>query len=105
MAVGGWEAGGWSGLGIFDFQIFAFGGLGGESGLGESWQIKPHLEKRRFRRDMATFRSIGGVWGTPCGIQTGGSEGEGSVSVWEPVRGCKAVLRSRGEAPEQTQGA
>ena len=42
-------------------------------GLGESWQIKPHLEKWRFRRDMAIFRSMGGgLWPAGGGQRGGG---------------------------------
>ena len=34
----------------------------------------------------------------------GGSEGEGSISVWEPVCGCRAAAHARGKALEQTEG-
>ena len=35
----------------------------------------------------------------------GGSEGEGSISVWEPVCGCRAATHARGKALEQTEGS
>ena len=42
-----------------DFWIFVFDGPGGRGGLRESWQSKPHLQKRRFRRVLADFRCFG----------------------------------------------
>ena len=81
--------GGWSGLEIFDLRIFAFGGLGGERGLGESWQIKPHLEKWRFRRDMAIFRSMGGgLWPAGGGQRGGGVDQR--LGFWSKAAGTRS---------------
>ena len=61
--------------------IFELDGSGGRRGGRESWSIKSHLEKRRFRRDMVMSGSFGAVE-LPC---EGDPEGKGLFSLWEPV--------------------
>ena len=65
------------GVGILDFWIFVFDGPGGRGGLRGSWQSKPHLQKRRFRRVLADFRCFGGALWRAAGRQLGAAGGRG----------------------------
>ncbi len=47
------------------------------------------------------FQVHGGRPVASGGSQTGGSEGEGLISVWDLVEGSRDTLRARGEALEQ----
>ena len=60
-----------------DFWIFVFDGPGGRWGLRESWENKPHLQKRRFRRVLADFRCFGGALWRAAGRQWGAARGRG----------------------------
>jgi len=60
-----------------DFWIFVFDGPGGRWGLRESWENKPHLQERRFRRVLADFRCFGGTLWRAAGRQWGAARGRG----------------------------
>ena len=67
----------WGGVGIFDFWIFVFDGPGGRGGLRESWENKPHLQKRRFRRVLADSRCFWGALWRAGRRQQGAARGRG----------------------------
>ena len=92
------------------------GALGGGRGskfliFGSSrlavWEVKGgsgnHGKSNRTSRSggFVEIWRFSGPWGAACGLQAGGSEGEGLISVWDLVEGSRDTLRAHGEALEQ----
>ena len=71
------------------------------------WEVKGgsgnHGKSNRTSRSggFVEIWRFSGPWGAACGLQAGGSEGEGLISVWDLVEGSRDTLRAHGEALEQ----
>ena len=71
------------------------------------WEVKGgsgnHGKSNRTSRSggFVEIWRFSGPWGAACGLQAGGSEGEGLISVWDLVEGSRDTLRARGEVLEQ----
>ncbi len=73
---------------IFDFSIFVFDGPETRYGVRQSWQNKPHLEKRRFRRVPADSRSFVGGTGRPGAVSDPVYTGRCVAVRANTARGC-----------------
>lgn len=99
----GWglRGGGSRNFGFLDFRVRWSGrSMGAQGIMGE--QTAP--AEAAVSASSGRFQVLRGHPVACSREAVGGSEGEGSISVWEPVCGCRAAAHARGKALEQTEG-
>ena len=106
VAVGCAGGLGWGGRGeIFDFSIFVFDGPETRYGVRQSWQNKPHLEKRRFRRVPADSRSFVGGTGRPGAVSDPVYTGRCVAVRANTARGCPQAPLTAEKPPSYSPAA